>query len=1590
MWTSLAVCVGMCLILAKASPVSKSTLQLEHCSWGAQYWCSSPQTANLCGKTEWCSKNDWSSDLIQDFPCTVTQQLIKNTRGLISSAAEKPVTESDYAVFVAKGCITLKDNKARQLCKELATKEDVINKLVKLLSSKLSVQAVSIAVGLCKKDIPKDKECPRCADVVSTAQKYIHRLFTEDAYMKLIDTECAKLGQGKQLCLVIGKDKYTDFYNGLINAPAESLCKGTSQCFDVPTNFLALQSSSECEICTAVVAEIRQLDRSQDVQTVVKNLFKSVCSKLGVFEQLCNNLAQEGLQVVFEFIATEMEPDVICEDLKLCNQPEQKTIQRLDGSVECEICEIVIQNIDVLIAANVTEANLEEFFTSICDPLPPPINDKCNGFVKSYTPEIIKMILQRLNDTKFCSTLGFCKNGTNASQDKIQPKLPKLQNDQLCGVCKLVVTYLDTFLDSNSSEAEIEAVLDKVCTILPGNWSQQCETLVKEYGPIIVELLKAELKPGTVCTVLKLCNGTMQAASQNTVQPKLPKLQNGQLCGICKLVVTYLDTFLDSSSSEAEIEAVLDKVCTILPGNWSQQCETLVKQYGPIIVELLKAELKPGTVCAALKFCNGTTQAPVSQVRIPPKLPKQSESKLCDVCKLVVTLLDNYLNTSSSEAEVEAILDKVCTMLPVNLTQPCEALVKQYGPIIVQLLQAELQPITVCTVLKFCTGTKQAASQVKFQPTILKPKDELCSLCKYVVAYLDSFVKQNATVAELETLLDKVCTALPNKWVQQCESLVQQYGPLIVQLLEEEVAPDKVCTAIGLCTADKEATSQTKAQPISVAKSNDEECDLCKYAVSYLDSFLAQNSTEAEVEALLEQVCSILPSSLKQQCDSLVKQYGPLIVELLKAELDPSRVCIAVGLCTANRKATSQTKTQPISVAKSNDEECDLCKYAVSYLDSFLAQNSTEAEVEALLEKVCSIVPSSLKGQCDSLVKQYGPLIVQLLEAELDPDRVCIAIGLCTANKQAATSQVKLQTKILSKPNDIKCEGCKYVVTYLDTYLEKNATEQEVEALLDKVCAILPESAKQECIDLVKQYGSLIVEMLKQGAQPDTVCTALGLCTETQKIAAPAVSKSLQVQKVGKQKTELCALCVAVVQYLEGVLEKNATQKKIISVLDTVCELLPGNDKELCIQQLPMYTGYVVNLIDKELPPNLICKVATICLDDVAAPISLAPVKKGELCPLCQIVFTTLENILKKNASEAEIVAALDKVCDILPSTIKEECLAFVKLYIPYVVELIVQELTPDQICQTLGLCTAAVKQVGQSQVTQMNAVSSVKSSVTCTVCIEIFQILDQILPEQATEAEIEKALNQVCTYLSTYKDACVKIIAEYTPFVVDFITKKFTPKQICDEIRLCTNGSAVAPKPLQSLMFQSEITSSKATPPGVMKYCSACKFALYEIQTAMEDPLWQNKSKTILTDLCATLESGQAECRQLVDANFAFLLSEITAFRFPIIVCQVMNLCEAPATMQGSENDCTFCKGLAMVVNSYAQQNKTVDEIKVLAASTCHNSQIATGNQCLTKVQEYTPQLFQLMSQNHDPASACEAAAQCTKSSQRRIFPKL
>jgi len=77
--------------------------------------------------------------------------------------------------------------------------------------------------------------------------------------------------------------------------------------------------------------------------------------------------------------------------------------------------------------------------------------------------------------------------------------------------------------------------------------------------------------------------------------------------------------------------------------------------------------------------------------------------------------------------------------------------------------------------------------------------------------------------------------------------------------------------------------------------------------------------------------------------------------------------------------------------------ECDICEFAVHYIEGYLQENATLTEIETELEYICSYAPSTFQAQCDAFVVAEVPTLVAWIVTNENPQQACTAIGVCSA-----------------------------------------------------------------------------------------------------------------------------------------------------------------------------------------------------------------------------------------------------------------------------------------------------------------------------------------------------------------------------------------------------------------------------------------------------------------------------------------------------------------------------------------------------------------------------------------------------------------
>jgi len=165
-----------------------------------------------------------------------------------------------------------------------------------------------------------------------------------------------------------------------------------------------------------------------------------------------------------------------------------------------------------------------------------------------------------------------------------------------------------------------------------------------------------------------------------------------------------------------------------------------------------------------------------------------SNAQVCFECTTLLSAVESWVENNQTVTEIIQQLDQYCN-LNSQFELECDVLVAYGVPALVAYLQNNGDPQKLCAALGLCST-----------PPVIKA-GPYCGYCQTVVASVESYLEQNATVEEIEQNIDQLCQLLPAGFNIYCESFVIPQIPTIIQYLEQKYTPQQVCGQIGLCAA---------------------------------------------------------------------------------------------------------------------------------------------------------------------------------------------------------------------------------------------------------------------------------------------------------------------------------------------------------------------------------------------------------------------------------------------------------------------------------------------------------------------------------------------------------------------------------------------------------------------------------------------------------------------------------------------------------------------------------------------------------------------------------------------------------------------
>ncbi|XP_045697966.1 prosaposin isoform X1 [Phyllostomus hastatus] len=437
-----------------------------------------------------------------------------------------------------------------------------------------------------------------------------------------------------------------------------------------------------------------------------------------------------------------------------------------------------------------------------------------------------------------------------------------------------------------------------------------------------------------------------------------------------------------------------------------------------------------------------------------------------------------------------------------------------------------------------------------------------------------------------------------------------------------------------------------------------------------------------------------------------------------------------------------------------------------------------------------------------------------------------------------------LQT-VWNKPTvkSLPCDICKDVITAADTMLKDNATEQEILVYLEKTCDWLPKpDMSASCKDIVDSYLPVILDMIKgEMSDPAEVCSSLNLCESLQKhLAELNHQKQLESNKIpeldlaevvspfmaniplllypqdGPHKEpqpkaggDVCQDCIQLVTDIQTAVRTNSTfVEALVEHAREQCDRLGPGMADMCKNYVNQYSDIAIQMMMhmQDQQPKDICGLVGFCDQVKEVPMQpllparvlsenvipalelVEPIKKDLVqakpevtCELCEYVVKEIVKLIDSNKTEEEIIHAFDKICSKLPTSLSEECQEVVDTYGRSILSILLQEASPELVCNLLHLCASQRRQALTVRVAQQ------KDGGFCEVCKKLVGYLDQNLEKNSTKEEILAALEKGCNFLpDPYNKQCDQFVTEYEPVLIEVLVEVMEPSYVCSKIGAC------------------------------------------------------------------------------------------------------------------------------------------------------------------------------------------------------------
>ncbi|KAM8873198.1 surfactant protein Ba [Synchiropus picturatus] len=158
--------------------------------------------------------------------------------------------------------------------------------------------------------------------------------------------------------------------------------------------------------------------------------------------------------------------------------------------------------------------------------------------------------------------------------------------------------------------------------------------------------------------------------------------------------------------------------------------------------------------------------------------------------------------------------------------------------------------------------------------------------------------------------VEDLCVYLPGPDSAQkvCKEELEKILPVAIHIIAAIVRPEDVCKVIGICGPGDRQKVLDNFVSAEVSMTNEKVsatplCSFCIFLIKTIERLLPKERTEAAVIKVLDEICFILPASLRDQCEDVIGKFGKPVMDALLSYATPQYICTLIHLCKGEEAA---------------------------------------------------------------------------------------------------------------------------------------------------------------------------------------------------------------------------------------------------------------------------------------------------------------------------------------------------------------------------------------------------------------------------------------------------------------------------------------------------------------------------------------------------------------------------------------------------------------------------------------------------------------------------------------------------------------